>query len=170
MLTIAENTTEVPVQILLAVELMVIDGVCGGVTVIVIALLVASGHGPGDVTEQVIISPLFKDELLNVVAFVPAATPFIAHCNTGEAPALTSVAVKFAALPLQTEVVFEVMLMPGLGNTVIVTLSFEMQPLLLLKAVFTKYFVIIGLAVLLICVKTGLEILPALKLAAGVQA
>ena len=149
---------------------MLMVGATGAFTVIVTALLVA-GHVDAGLTTHVITSPLFKKLglKLKLVLFVPTTIPFTSHCKTGLAPALLTVAVKFAVPPTQMEVDAAAIETVALGKTVIDTLSTEAQPVLLAYAVLTKYFVVIGDEVVLLAANVGLATVPELKLVVGVQ-
>lgn len=79
---VAVNVTDVPAQILLADEAMLMAGVTLAFTIIVILLLVADGvdkHVALLVNTQVIISLLFNVDKVNVGLFVPTFVPFIFH-------------------------------------------------------------------------------------------
>jgi hypothetical protein len=130
--TAVAKLTVVPRHTVVAVAVMLIVGAAGVLTVMLTALLVA-GQADDGFTTQVMTSPFTRKFglKLKLVLFVETTTPFTSHCRTGLAPALETVAVKSTLLPAQMEVVAAAMETVALGNTVIVTLSTEAQPVLL---------------------------------------
>src|SRR5215203_1313897 len=107
-----------------AVAEMLMVGTTAAVTVMVTALLVA-GQAEDGLTIQVITSPLARKLglKLRLVLFVETTIPFTSHCKTGEVPALLTVAVNKALLPLQMDGVVVAMDTLALGRMVTVTLS-----------------------------------------------
>jgi hypothetical protein len=79
---VAVNVTDVPAQIVLLVALIITDGTRAGLTAIGIALEVAEAgetQAALEVRITVTTSLLFKVVVVNVVALVPAFTPFTCH-------------------------------------------------------------------------------------------
>jgi hypothetical protein len=131
LLTADAKLTVVPRHTAVDVAVMLMVGAAGVLTVIVTALLVAGQVDEG-LTTQVMTSPLTKKlgKKFRLVLLVPTTIPFTSHCKTGLAPALDTVAVKFALLPAQMEVDAAAMETVAPGKTVIETLSTEAQPVL----------------------------------------
>jgi hypothetical protein len=79
---LAVNVTDVPAQTLVALALIVTDGVTGAVTVMVMELLVAVAVLKQEALEVIThdtTSLLFNDDVVYVALLVPTLVPFTRH-------------------------------------------------------------------------------------------
>ena len=124
MVGVAVNVTLDPEQIFVAEASMFTLAVRVELTVMVMGFEVAGlpdTHVALEVITQLITSPLFNDELMYVLLFVPVFAPFSFHWYEG-VPPFAGVAVKVTDVPAQIVVALAAMLSAGTttGFTVIV--------------------------------------------------